>query len=47
MKKIVCIKQAYLNISNVFLDGWVGGWLAGWLEVKAVLRIAHSNKKCY
>ena len=25
----------------MFLDGWVGEWI----EVKAVLRIAYSNKK--
>jgi hypothetical protein len=25
--------------------GWVGGWMGGWVEVKAVLRIAYSNKK--
>jgi hypothetical protein len=31
------------------MDGWVGGWVDrwvdGWMEVKAVLRIAFSNKK--
>jgi hypothetical protein len=26
----------------------VPGWVGGWVEVKAVLRIAYSNKKlCY
>jgi hypothetical protein len=23
----------------------MGGWVDGWVEVKAVLRIAYSNKK--
>ena len=23
----------------------MGGWMDGWMEVKAVLRIAYSNKK--
>ena len=35
------------------MDGWVGGWMDEWvcgwmderMEVKAVLRIAHNNKK--
>jgi hypothetical protein len=27
------------------MGGWVGGWGGGWMEVKAVLRIAYSNKK--
>jgi hypothetical protein len=27
------------------MDGWVGGWVDGWVGVKAVLRIAYSNKK--
>jgi hypothetical protein len=27
------------------MGGWVGGWVGGWMEVKAVLRIAYSNKK--
>jgi hypothetical protein len=31
------------------VDGWVGGWMDGWVDgwvgVKAVLRIAYSNKK--
>jgi hypothetical protein len=34
----------------MFLDGWMGGWMDGWMDgwvvVKAVLRIAYSNKKC-
>jgi hypothetical protein len=25
----------------------VPGWVGGWVEVKAVLRIAYSNKKKY
>jgi hypothetical protein len=25
----------------------MGGWIGGWMEVKAVLRIAYSNKKSY
>jgi hypothetical protein len=24
---------------------FLGGWVDGWVEVKAVLRIAYSNKK--
>jgi hypothetical protein len=28
-----------------WVDGWMGGWMGGWMEVKAVLRIAYSNKK--
>ena len=27
------------------MDGWVDGWMDGWMDVKAVLRIAYSNKK--
>ena len=31
------------------MDGWVGGWMDGWMGewmgIKAVLRIAYSNKK--
>jgi hypothetical protein len=27
------------------MGGWVGGWVDGLMEVKAVLRIAYSNKK--
>ena len=29
------------------LDGWMDGWMGGWMDVKAVLRIAYSNKKIY
>jgi hypothetical protein len=29
----------------MFLGGWMGGWMGGWVGVKAVLRIAYSNKK--
>ena len=25
--------------------GWMDRWIDGWMEVKAVLRIAYSNKK--
>jgi hypothetical protein len=28
-----------------WMNGWVDGWVDGWMEVKAVLRIAYSNKK--
>jgi hypothetical protein len=28
-----------------WMDGWVDGWMGGWMGVKAVLRIAYSNKK--
>jgi hypothetical protein len=28
-----------------WVDEWVDGWMDGWMEVKAVLRIAYSNKK--
>jgi hypothetical protein len=27
------------------MGGWVDGWMGGWIEVKAILRIAYSNKK--
>ena len=26
------------------MDGWMGGWMDGWVEVKALLRIAYSNR---
>jgi hypothetical protein len=29
----------------VHVPGWVDGWKDGWMEVKAILRIAYSNKK--
>jgi hypothetical protein len=29
----------------MFLGGWMDGWVGGWMEVKAVLRIAYSNKQ--
>jgi hypothetical protein len=29
----------------VHVHGWVDGWMDGRMEVKAVLRIAYSNKK--
>jgi hypothetical protein len=29
----------------MFLGGWMDGWVGGWVEVKAVLKIAYSNKK--
>ncbi len=29
-----------------WMCGWMDGWMDGWMEVKAVLRIAYSNKKC-
>jgi hypothetical protein len=25
--------------------GWMDGWMDGWVDVKAVLKIAYSNKK--
>jgi hypothetical protein len=28
-----------------WMDGWMDRWMDGWMEVKAVLRIAYSNKK--
>ena len=28
-----------------YSPGWMGGWMDGWMDVKAVLRIAYSNKK--
>jgi hypothetical protein len=28
-----------------WVDGWMDGWVSGLMEVKAVLRIAHSNQK--
>ena len=27
------------------MGGWMCGWIDGWMGVKAVLRIAYSNKK--
>ena len=38
--------QLLVNFENVFYivkSTWVGGWVGGWVDVKAVLRIAHSN----
>jgi hypothetical protein len=29
----------------VHVPGWMDGWVGGWMGVKAVLRIAYSNKK--
>jgi hypothetical protein len=31
----------------VHVPGWVDGWVGGWVGVKAVLRIAYSNKNMF
>jgi hypothetical protein len=41
MDEILCIKWVDWKFSKVFLDRWMDGWI----DVKAVLRIAYSNKK--
>jgi hypothetical protein len=42
-------RQYWCSVSSCsWMDGWMdgrmGGWMDGWMEIKAVLRIAYSNK---
>ena len=39
------LRSASKKFRPEWMDGWVDGWKDGWMEVKAILRIAYSNKK--
>jgi hypothetical protein len=28
------------------MGGWINMWMNGWMDVRAVLRISYTNKKC-
>ena len=37
--------KVIINVAKKSGGSWVGGWMGGWMGVKAILRIAYSNKK--
>ena len=53
LKKLVSTPQKVCSWMGGWMDGWMDGWVDGWVNgwtgglvgLKAILRIAYSNKK--